>query len=129
MIIEVDARSATPPYEQVRAQVTEHVAQGRLTAGSRLPTVRQLAKDLDLAVNTVARAYRELESTGVVVSRGRHGTFVADMDGAATPAHTHAAVAAKRFIDAVRDAGLTRAETMHLVERMWPADQPSGGNR
>lgn len=129
MIVSVDARSPVPPYEQVRAQVTDHVATGRLAPGSRLPTVRQLAKDLDLAVNTVARAYRELESTGVVVSRGRHGTFVADTAGASEPGGTHAAVAARRFIDAVRDAGLTRAETVHLVERMWPVDQPSSGNR
>lgn len=131
MIISVDTRSPVPPYEQVRAQVTDHVAHGRLTAGSRLPTVRQLAKDLGLAVNTVARAYRELESTGVVVSRGRHGTFVADGDTghAATPGNIHATVAARRFIEDVRDAGLSRAETVHLVERMWPADQPSGANR
>lgn len=129
MIISVDTRSPVPPYEQVRAQVTDHVAQGRLAAGSRLPTVRQLAKDLGLAVNTVARAYRELENTGVVVSRGRHGTFVVDTQTSSSPADTHAAVAARRFIDAVLDAGLTRAETMHLVERMWPADQSSGANR
>ena len=45
--------------------------------GTRLPAVRQLAADLGLAVNTVARAYRELEAAGLVETRGRHGTVVA----------------------------------------------------
>jgi DNA-binding transcriptional regulator YhcF (GntR family) len=49
---------------------------GDLVAGTRLPTVRQLATDLALAANTVARAYRELEQAGLVETRGRLGTFV-----------------------------------------------------
>ena len=76
MMIEVDTGSATPPYEQVRAQIAAAAGKGRLPAGTRLPTVRQLATDLGLAVNTVARAYRELEQAGLVQTRGRHGTFV-----------------------------------------------------
>ncbi|GAB3065786.1 GntR family transcriptional regulator [Micromonospora schwarzwaldensis] len=73
----VDAESATPPYEQVRAQLAGAIGTGRLAVGTRLPAVRQLAADLGLAVNTVARAYRELEAAGLVQTRGRHGTVVA----------------------------------------------------
>jgi DNA-binding transcriptional regulator YhcF (GntR family) len=51
-------------------------ASGVLPGGSRLPAIRQLAKDLGLAGGTVARAYRELEQEGVIVTRGRHGTFI-----------------------------------------------------
>ena len=54
------------------------VAVGRLEPGSRLPTVRQLAEQLELAPGTVARTYRELEAEGIVIARGRAGTFVAD---------------------------------------------------
>ena len=77
MLIAVDPGSPVPPYEQVRAQLAELIGDGRLPVGTRLPTVRQLAADLGLAVNTVARAYRELEAAGLLETRGRHGTFVA----------------------------------------------------
>ncbi|MBQ1066162.1 GntR family transcriptional regulator [Micromonospora sp. D75] len=75
--IRIDAASAVPPYEQVRAQFAARIGDGRLPVGTRLPAVRQLAADLGLAVNTVARAYRELEGAGLVQTRGRHGTVVA----------------------------------------------------
>ncbi|MEV6812815.1 GntR family transcriptional regulator [Micromonospora sp. NPDC051296] len=77
MLISVDPDSSVPPYEQVRGQLAEQVGDGRLPVGTRLPTVRRLAAELDLAVNTVARAYRELEAAGLLETRGRHGTFVA----------------------------------------------------
>ncbi|MGC4893315.1 GntR family transcriptional regulator [Micromonospora sp. DT31] len=75
--VRLDAGSAVPPYEQVRAQLAAMIGDGRLPVGTRLPAVRQLAADLALAVNTVARAYRELEAAGLVQTRGRHGTVVA----------------------------------------------------
>ncbi|MDF2051259.1 GntR family transcriptional regulator, partial [Arthrobacter sp. Cr_A7] len=53
----IDLRSATPPYEQIRSQISSLVAVGDLAPGSRLPTVRSLAADLGVAVGTVARAY------------------------------------------------------------------------
>ena len=77
-MIVVDPGSPTPPYEQIRAQIATMIEAGTLPAGSQLPTIRQLAADLGLAANTVARAYRELETEGWVDSRVRHGTTVAD---------------------------------------------------
>jgi DNA-binding transcriptional regulator YhcF (GntR family) len=76
VILEVDPRSPVPPYEQLRQQVTALVLGERLARGERLPSIRQLANDLGLAGGTVARAYRELESDGVVVTRGRNGTVI-----------------------------------------------------
>jgi GntR family transcriptional regulator len=76
VILEIDADSPVPPYEQLRQQVTTLVLGGRLERGDRLPSIRQLANDLGLAGGTVARAYRELESDGVVATRGRHGTTI-----------------------------------------------------
>ena len=75
--ISVDLASATPPYEQIRAQVSSLIALGALEPGTRLPTVRRLAADLGIAAGTVARAYRELEQAGLVVTRRRNGTVVA----------------------------------------------------
>jgi DNA-binding transcriptional regulator YhcF (GntR family) len=65
-----------PPYEQVRAQLADLIAVGRLRQGDRLPSVRQLASDLGLANNTVVRAYRELETAGLVRTRRGSGTQV-----------------------------------------------------
>jgi GntR family transcriptional regulator len=67
----------TPPYEQLRRQLTELIRYGVLAPGDRLPPVRQLASDLGLAVGTVARTYRELEVAGMVVARRGAGTCVA----------------------------------------------------
>ena len=78
MIVDVDTSSPTPPYEQLRAQIARMIDSGVLGAHSRLPTIAQLANDLGLAPGTVARAYRELDADGLVVSRRRVGTVVAD---------------------------------------------------
>ena len=77
MIVKVDAASDVPVYEQIRNQIAKKIASEKLPAGTKLPTIRQLAADLGLAVNTVAHAYRELESAGLVQTRPRHGTTVA----------------------------------------------------
>lgn len=115
--ISIDERSALAPYEQLRTQVAVQVADGRLPAGTKLPTVRRLAADLGLAVNTVARAYRELEADGVVATQGRRGTFV----GSATlDATGPASTLATDYVAAARRAGLTLAEATRLVEQAWP---------
>jgi GntR family transcriptional regulator len=80
--ITVDVRSAVPPYEQIRAQIAAFVQTGLLTPGARLPTIRALAADLGVAVGTVARAYTELEAAGLVTSRRRTGTVVAERGSA-----------------------------------------------
>jgi len=83
VIVAVDARSAVPPYEQLRQQLVAMIRAGTLAAGAQLPPIRQLAKDLGLATGTVARAYTEVEREGLVVARGRHGTVV--VPGATSP--------------------------------------------
>lgn len=75
--VQIDDASPRSIYEQIIHQVQEAIATGRLRAGDRLPTVRQLADQLDIAPGTVARAYSELEQLGVVVTDGTRGTRVA----------------------------------------------------
>jgi DNA-binding transcriptional regulator YhcF (GntR family) len=75
--IRIDDDSSASIYEQIVAGVQEAVATERLRPGDRLPTVRQLADQLDIAPGTVARAYGELERRGVVVTEGARGTRVA----------------------------------------------------
>lgn len=76
LVVQVDLLAPTPVYEQIRSQVSAHVAAGLLGVGDRLPTVRALAAELGLATNTVARAYHELEAEGLVTTRRRVGTVV-----------------------------------------------------
>lgn len=113
-VFPLDATSDVPPYEQLRVQVASRAASGELPAGTKLPTVRALAAELQLAVNTVAKAYRALETDGVIATEGRRGTFIAsatDTTGAQEAATAYAALA--------RRQGLTRAEALNLVERSW----------
>ena len=75
--LSVDQDGSVAPFEQIRAQLANLIESGGLAEGERLPTVRSLAADLGVAVNTVARAYRELEAEGLVVTASRAGTVVA----------------------------------------------------
>ena len=118
MDLSVDPSSPVPPYEQLRTQIATQVARGVLPAGTKLATVRQLASDLALSANTVARAYRELEADGVVATHGRRGTFVSTDVLGAEPGS--AAGLAQDYVDAVRRLGLTRAEATLLVDQAWP---------
>jgi GntR family transcriptional regulator len=78
MEITVHTASPEPVYEQIVRQIQDRVASGELKPGASLPTVRQLAGDLRLNRNTVARAYKQLEDRGVILTAGRKGTFVRD---------------------------------------------------
>jgi DNA-binding transcriptional regulator YhcF (GntR family) len=110
--VRVDSRAAKPLFDQLRTQIIGGVRTGQLAAGARLPTVRELAAQLGLAVNTVARAYRELESAGIVETRGRFGTFIARDD----PADITMAAAARAYAETARSLGIGRAEALRYVE-------------
>jgi DNA-binding transcriptional regulator YhcF (GntR family) len=115
--IQIDAGSAVPPFEQLRTRIASMAASGELPAGTRLATVRQLATDLGLATNTVARAYRELEADGVVATQGRRGTFVSS--DVRVEDSGEVARLAREYVAAARREGLSRAEAALLVEREW----------
>jgi DNA-binding transcriptional regulator YhcF (GntR family) len=74
----MDRSSPEPLWEQLSTVIAGRIRRGSLAPGTRLPPVRALAGDLELAPNTVAKAYRALEDQGLIVGRGRRGTFVTD---------------------------------------------------
>jgi len=76
MYISVDPKSSTPLYVQIKEQMRLAVASGAIKPGEQVPTVRDLATQLRINLNTVARAYRELQSEGLLTSRQGSGTFV-----------------------------------------------------
>lgn len=83
--IAIDPRDPTPIYAQVERGLRAAIAVGRLQPGEQLPTVRQLAVDVSVNANTIARVYAELERQGVVETRRGVGTFVATTAPRAVP--------------------------------------------
>lgn len=110
--IVVDLTASDPPFEQVRAQLAALITSGRLRPGDRLPTVRALAGELGLAVNTVAKAYKQLEAEGLVQTGRRAGTTVATGGHQSDVAVRSAATA---FAAQARGAGLDDAAVLDLV--------------
>src|SRR3954470_7539985 len=83
-IVAIDSRDPTPIYAQLERGLRASIATGRLRPGDQLPTVRQLAVDLQVNANTIARVYAELERAGVIETKRGVGSFIS-----ATPAKAH----------------------------------------
>ena len=82
MQFRIDNASDRPVYLQIIDQVKRDIALGRLAREERLPTVRQLAQQLAINPNTIAKAYRQLEQEGIIVTKAGAGAFVASLDSA-----------------------------------------------
>ncbi len=89
-LVGLEPRDPTPIYAQLDRGLRAAIATGRLRPGDQLPTVRQLAVDLRVNANTVARVYAELERSGVLETRRGVGSFVAAGGAAARPAEEKA---------------------------------------
>ena len=125
-MITLDLASPVPPFEQVRSQIAAQVSAGTLAAGTRLPPVRRMAQDLGLAVNTVARAYRELETAGIVETRGRGGTIVT---AAGNPVRAQLQAAAADYAALVHDLGVTAEEALAIVHSSLNHPAPGQPNQ
>ncbi|MDC0768843.1 GntR family transcriptional regulator [Streptomyces sp. HD] len=120
MTLKIRIDDSAAPYEQVRAQISEQARSGVLPVGYRLPTVRGLAESLGLAANTVAKAYRALESDGVIETRGRNGTFVA---AAGSAAERELAAAAQVYAERARQLGQDEKTALAAVRDALRAAQ------
>jgi GntR family transcriptional regulator len=124
MMLSVDTESAVPPFEQIRAQISQLADSGALPAGIRLPTIRQLSADLGLAPGTVGRAYRELETAGVISARGRHGSFIKGSPAVGEPLQPEAVrssqlrQAAADYARTAAQLGATASETVYTLARL-----------
>ena len=112
MDIVIHANAPEPVYEQIVRQIQDRVASGELKPGTALPTVRQLAGDLQLNRNTVARAYKQLEDRGVILTAGRKGTFVREEASSEVERikTTRAERSVRELVAALLGAGVSRAE-------------------
>lgn len=113
MEIRLDPTDKAPPYEQIKTEIIRLIAEGTLPAQYRLPSIRQLAGDLGVAPNTVARSYRELEADGFVRSRGRRGTIVIARPAPAVAPDT----AIERAVEDARALGLDGPTILRIVSR------------
>ncbi|GGM89105.1 GntR family transcriptional regulator [Dactylosporangium sucinum] len=112
-MIVIDAASPVPPFEQLRAQLARQIQDHTLAVGTRLPTIRRLAADLGLAVNTVGRAYRELEEAGLIETRGSAGSFVS---AAGEKGRERASRAAAEYAAVIASVGIDANEAIRIVK-------------
>lgn len=120
MNLKIDSSNGTPIYLQIVEQVKRSVAMGRLKPEEGLPSVRQLAMDLTINPNTVARAYLELEHDGVIYKRQGQGTFVSAEGLDASRRERQKAVAAlleKAIVEAL-ESGMTAAQVDELYRTL-----------
>jgi len=105
----------------LRVQLSALIRAGELAAGSNLPTVRQLAADLELAKNTVVRAYRSLEQEGLVSADRRHGTTVNELP---KPTRTQRqrliAEATRRYLAELVQLDANHDEALAAIKRLAP---------
>lgn len=127
MKIKLDTRSAIPLSHQMGEQIRREVAAGQLRPGDRLPSVRELALELLVNPNTVARVYRDLELEGLLETRRGQGTFIGPA-AAALAEKERLRLLRQALVRLVEDAqlfGLGREELLEMVqqvarERAWP---------
>jgi GntR family transcriptional regulator len=118
----IDATDPTPLYAQLERAIRVAIATGRLRPGDKLPTVRQLAVDLRINANTVAKVYGALERSGVLETRRGVGTFIEDMvsQAASLPdRQRQLVVLADRFLGGAAALGFSAEEAVALLKTRW----------
>lgn len=118
-MITVDETSPIPPFEQIRTQLTDQIRSGKLDSGQRLPPIRQLAGDLRVATGTVARAYTELETAGLIETSRAFGTKVRPNQAVSGDVRR----AAHRFIQAARRNSLDLGDALGAIRSEWTNSQ------
>jgi GntR family transcriptional regulator len=119
MKFEIDLTNHTPIYLQIMSQVMHAVASGELAPGEQLPTVRQLAADLRVNFNTVARAYRQLDEEGIISTQHGRGTFIlepASRQDSARLRKQDLALLAEYFVEEARKLDVSPDEVRQQFE-------------
>jgi GntR family transcriptional regulator len=130
-IILIDEQSKDPIYRQIVEQVRCHVATGVLTPGDELPSLRQLAIDLNVHLNTIALAYRELERQGIIRLRQGSRASILPVDRARLAPAPQALVQVREHLERIRTeailSGITLDEVRRLADKIF-VDPPHNRN-
>ena len=121
--IQIDHRSGVPIYVQIMEQVRHQVANGKLQPGDQLPTVRQLATELRVNFNTVARSYRLLDEAGLISTQQGRGTYIWEIPSPQVVEHLrHESLQGltHRYLHEAQRLGFTLAEVKAEFERQQP---------
>ncbi len=129
MQIIIDIEDPNPPFAQLIEQIKQAVSGGQLGPGDPLPSIRQLASDLELNNKTVAKAYRLLERDSVIQSRGYRGTFVHPEGRSNSKLDLNSWVVEQlqQSISAFRKAGVTDPEINNAFRNVMNEQNVSGG--
>jgi len=121
MFLKIEPSSPIPIYRQIMDQVRFAAASGRLPAESRVPSVRDLAHDLQINLQTVVKAYAELVREGTLEMRRGLGTYVAARRLPRADARARAALEeqARAFCRDARAYGLSAQELHRTIEKVW----------
>ncbi len=116
-MLHLNYRDPRPIYEQIRAQLQKMILSGAMLPGEKLPSVRDLAAQLAINPNTIQRAYRELESTGYILSIAGKGSFVAETASILTQKQE---AAVSRFLSSaeeLRELGISDEMLIDLLSK------------
>ncbi|WP_435299374.1 GntR family transcriptional regulator [Timonella sp. A28] len=119
----IDHTAKIPPFEQIKHTIIEAIDRQETRADEKLPAIRSLAKQLGVAVNTVARSYRELEDEGYVTTQGRSGTRI---NPQAIPADIALMQYAHAYIKNAVACGATKDAALTAIEHHWPHNTTPG---
>lgn len=118
-MFDIDVRGRIPIYEQLKDQIRSYIRIGILEADKQIPSIRSVASELELNVNTVKRAYQELEAEGILYSVAGKGSFV-------SPDALKSKTVAKRTmnlleeqLNSAKHKGVTKEEIMKLIEKIY----------
>jgi GntR family transcriptional regulator len=132
VLIRVEPSSGIPITRQIVDQIRARCASGLLQPGDRLPSVRELARELAVNQNTILRAYERLTAEGVLERRHGEGTFVADVAGGPGGGRRqlkrekdNLAAEAQRFVDKARVLGMSAEEVLGLVHNALDTPEPA----
>ncbi len=129
MKVEVDLTAHRPVYMQIMEQVKRAIATGSLKPGDQLPTVRQMAADLRVNFNTVARTYRLLDEEGVISTQHGRGTYILSPSSsrdAKRSRQQQLALLTEHYVEEAEKLGFTLKEVRALVKeqlKIWEEER------
>jgi len=128
MWLKVDYHSGIPIYRQIIEFIKEAIMEGRLKPGDQLMSVRELARDINVNVNTVIKAYKELENEGLIVAHKGLGYFVT-RNGEYLKSMIVDMLKRdmKELMEKFKKMNMNMEEVIEIMRKMWECDEDDGG--
>ncbi len=120
MWMRIELRSPLPVYEQIKMGIKEAVMTGQFQRDSQIPSIRELAKDIQVNPNTVARAYRELEREGMIFSRPGIGFMInVNKEGIKTQLLEDLEGELSPIVSRMKKASITKEDVNEVIDKLW----------